>query len=82
MIPSASAVAAAISRASTSPVEFVQRVEIEQKSSLVLPSADFRRLCVEQMDLFRRIVDCDALISVTFGFKIISLLTNDCFAME
>ncbi|CAM8876689.1 unnamed protein product [Rhodiola kirilowii] len=64
MVPSASAVAAAIRRASTSPVEFVQRVESEQKSSLVLPSADFQRLCVEQMDLFRRIVDCDALISV------------------
>ncbi|CAM8876779.1 unnamed protein product [Rhodiola kirilowii] len=64
MVPSASAVAATIRRASTSPVEFVQRVESEQKSSLVLPSADFQRLCVEQMDLFRRIVDCDALISV------------------
>uniref|UniRef100_A0A7N0VGE8 Chloroplast sensor kinase n=1 Tax=Kalanchoe fedtschenkoi TaxID=63787 RepID=A0A7N0VGE8_KALFE len=65
MVASAAAVAAAIRRASTSPVEFAQRVESEQKSgSLVLPSADFQRLCVEQMDLFRRIVDCDALISV------------------
>lgn len=64
MVNSASAVAAAIRGASTSPVEFVQRVESGEKSGMVLPSIDFQRLCIEQMDLFRRIVDCDALISV------------------
>ncbi|XP_038892932.1 chloroplast sensor kinase, chloroplastic [Benincasa hispida] len=64
MVPSASAVASAILKASTSPVEFVHRVENSQKTGLVLPSPDFQRLCVEQLDLFRRIVDPDALLSV------------------
>ncbi|KVH88951.1 hypothetical protein Ccrd_024678 [Cynara cardunculus var. scolymus] len=64
-ISSASAVAAAIRKASTSPVEFVQRIEQDGKNKgLVLPSSDFQTLCVEQLDLFRRIVDPDALLSV------------------
>ncbi|KAK9074643.1 hypothetical protein SSX86_007241 [Deinandra increscens subsp. villosa] len=65
MLPSASAIAAAIRKASTSPVEFVQRIEENGNSkALMLPSSDFQTLCVEQMDLFRRIVDPDALLSV------------------
>ncbi|KAK9117317.1 hypothetical protein Sjap_016264 [Stephania japonica] len=62
---SASAVAAAIRRVSNSPVEFVQRVDEDAKSGLVLPSPDFQRLCLEQLDLFRRIIDDqEALLSV------------------
>ncbi|XP_010248672.1 PREDICTED: chloroplast sensor kinase, chloroplastic [Nelumbo nucifera] len=64
LVSSASAVAAAIRIASTSPVEFVQRVEKDGKNGLVLPSPDFQRLCVEQLDLFRRIVDPDSVLSV------------------
>ncbi|PIN22935.1 hypothetical protein CDL12_04344 [Handroanthus impetiginosus] len=70
MVSSAAAVAAAIRAASTSPVEFVQRTEKSCSSggaknkALVLPSQDFQRLCLEQLDLFRRIVDPDALLSV------------------
>ncbi|KAJ7956773.1 chloroplast sensor kinase, chloroplastic [Quillaja saponaria] len=62
--PSASALASAIRGASTSPVEFIQRIEKDQKSGLVLPSPDFQRLCFEQLDLFRRIVDPSAVLSV------------------
>ncbi|PON64257.1 Histidine kinase-like ATPase, C-terminal domain containing protein [Parasponia andersonii] len=64
LVSSASAVASAIRAASTSPVEFAQRIEKDPKSGLVLPSSDFQRLCVEQLDLFRRIVDPEALLSV------------------
>ncbi|KAK3223459.1 hypothetical protein Dsin_010484 [Dipteronia sinensis] len=65
MLSSASAVASAISRTSTSPVEFLQSLDTDQEAcKLVLPSPDFQRLCVEQLDLFRRIVDHDALLSV------------------
>ncbi|KAF8015661.1 hypothetical protein BT93_H1246 [Corymbia citriodora subsp. variegata] len=64
LLPSASAVASAIRRASNSPVEFAQRVEQDQRGGLVLPSPDFQRLCLEQLDLFRRIVHPDALLSV------------------
>ncbi|KAJ0094255.1 hypothetical protein Patl1_16033 [Pistacia atlantica] len=64
-VTSASAIASAIRRISTSPVEFLQRIEDDQKTSnLVLPSPDFQKLCVEQLDLFRRIVDSDAIVSV------------------
>lgn len=63
MVPSASALVSAIRRASTSPVEFMQTIEKDQKN-LVLPSPDFQRLCLEQLDLFRRIVNPDALLSV------------------
>ncbi|XP_009779720.1 chloroplast sensor kinase, chloroplastic isoform X1 [Nicotiana tabacum] len=63
MVSSASAVAAAIRNASTSPVEFVQRIE-KDDGGLVLPSADFKRLCVEQFDLFRRIVHPQSVLSV------------------
>ncbi|KAL5759951.1 hypothetical protein ACOSQ2_018789 [Xanthoceras sorbifolium] len=65
MVSSASALASAIRRTSTSPVEFLQTLETDQKTcELVLPSPDFQRLCVEQLDLFRRIVDPDAVLSV------------------
>ncbi|KAK4597897.1 hypothetical protein RGQ29_015424 [Quercus rubra] len=67
MASSASAVASAIRRASTSPVDFVQRIEKENASRtrrLVLPSPDFQRLCIEQLHLFRRIVHPHALLSV------------------
>ncbi|XP_058194497.1 chloroplast sensor kinase, chloroplastic isoform X1 [Rhododendron vialii] len=65
-VSSASAVAWALRKASTSPVEFVQRIEKDGAKSkgLVMPSPDFQRLCVEQLDLFRRIVHPDALLSV------------------
>ncbi|KAK6930946.1 hypothetical protein RJ641_002739 [Dillenia turbinata] len=64
-VSSASAVSSAIRNASISPVEFIQKFEKESRNqSLVLPSPDFRRLCVEQLDLFRRIVHSDAIISV------------------
>ncbi|KAL0357858.1 UNVERIFIED_CONTAM: Chloroplast sensor kinase, chloroplastic [Sesamum calycinum] len=70
MVSSAAAVAEAIRAASTSPVEFLQRIEEGggrsggKSKALVLPSQDFQRLCLEQLDLFRRIVDSDALLSV------------------
>lgn len=71
MVASASAVAALIRKVSTSPVDFVQRIEQAGdardgggRRRLVLPSVDFRRLCLEQLDLFRRIVHPDALLSV------------------
>ncbi|KAJ8758926.1 hypothetical protein K2173_002705 [Erythroxylum novogranatense] len=63
-VSSASAVASAIRRCSTSPVKFVQRIEKGQTSKLVMPSSDFLRLCVEQLDLFRRVVNPDAVLSV------------------
>nr|XP_029118479.1 chloroplast sensor kinase, chloroplastic isoform X2 [Elaeis guineensis] len=63
--PSAAAVAAAIRRASpASPVEFTQRVEKRGESGLVLPSPDFLQLCVEQLDLFRMVVEHDTILSV------------------
>lgn len=65
LVPSASAVAAAIRQASTSPVEIAQRIEHNGKDRLVLPSPDFQRLCAEQLDLFRAIVDRDAILSVS-----------------
>ncbi|KAM5567927.1 chloroplast sensor kinase, chloroplastic [Rosa sericea] len=64
MVPSASAVASAIRRASTSPVDFMQRIDKDQKNGIVLPSPDFQRLCIQQLDLFRRIVHPDALLSL------------------
>ncbi|XP_057486412.1 chloroplast sensor kinase, chloroplastic isoform X2 [Actinidia eriantha] len=65
MVSSASAVAWAIRRASPSPVEFVQRMDEHGKSKgRVVPSPEFQRLCLEQLDLFRRIVHADALLSV------------------
>ncbi|CAL1359987.1 unnamed protein product [Linum trigynum] len=64
MLPSASAIVSAIRRGSTSAVEFEQRIEKDQKSKSLLPSADFHRLCVEQLDLFRRIVHPESVLSV------------------
>ncbi|KAL1565219.1 quinolinate synthase [Salvia divinorum] len=67
MVSSAAAIAAALRDASTSPVEFVHRIEKggdAKGEAMVLPSQDFQRLCLEQLDLFRRIVHPDALLSV------------------
>ncbi|GAA0174790.1 hypothetical protein LIER_28110 [Lithospermum erythrorhizon] len=64
---SASAIAAAIREVSKSPVEFEESVEKGgggDSRGLVLPSSEFQRLCVEQLDLFRRIVHPDAILSV------------------
>ncbi|KAK3139688.1 hypothetical protein QOZ80_5AG0387930 [Eleusine coracana subsp. coracana] len=67
---SAAAVAAAIRRASSaSPVRFrhVRRGEAEEphgEEALAEPSADFRRLCAEQLEMFRGVVSCDAVLSV------------------
>lgn len=70
MVSSAAAIAAALRDASTTPVEFAHRIEKggdAKSKAMVLPSQDFQRLCLEQLDLFRRIVHPDALLSV-FGF--------------
>ncbi|XVE92323.1 hypothetical protein REPUB_Repub01dG0086900 [Reevesia pubescens] len=66
MVSSALAVSAAIRKASTSPVDFTQRIEKNdhRNHKLIMPSLDFQRLCLEQLDLFRRIVDPDAILSV------------------
>ncbi|TYH25387.1 hypothetical protein ES288_A03G164200v1 [Gossypium darwinii] len=66
MVSSASAVSAAIRKASTSPVDFTQRIEKNdhRNHKLIMPTPDFQRLCLEQLDLFRRIVDHDAVLSV------------------
>ncbi|GJN13396.1 hypothetical protein PR202_gb00090 [Eleusine coracana subsp. coracana] len=67
---SAAAVAAAIRRASSaSPVRFrrVRRGEAEEphgEEALAEPSADFRRLCAEQLEMFRVVVSCDAVLSM------------------
>lgn len=64
-VPSASALASVIRKASSSPIEFTQVIERDPKSQgIVLPSPDFQRLCLDQLALFRRIVDPNALISV------------------
>ncbi|EEF34130.1 hypothetical protein RCOM_0590050 [Ricinus communis] len=60
MVSFALAVASAIRKTSNSPIEFVQKMEKSDKSKLVLASLDFHKLCIEQLDLFRRIVDPDA----------------------
>ncbi|KAJ1405336.1 Histidine kinase/HSP90-like ATPase superfamily [Sesbania bispinosa] len=62
-VSSAAALASAIRKASTSPVEFTQRVEKDRRSGLLLPSTDFHRLCLQQLQLLRRIVP-ESLISV------------------
>ncbi|WOH16591.1 hypothetical protein DCAR_0936149 [Daucus carota subsp. sativus] len=64
MASCAASVAAAIRKASNSPVEFMQRSERKGSGELLLPSSDFVRLCVQQLDLFRRIVHPDAVLSV------------------
>uniref|UniRef100_I1R5Q8 Uncharacterized protein n=1 Tax=Oryza glaberrima TaxID=4538 RepID=I1R5Q8_ORYGL len=68
--PSAAAVAEAIRRASSaSPVRF-RRVHREENEKLrgeggfTEPSADFRRLCGEQLEMFRVVVSRDAVLSV------------------
>lgn len=86
MVPSASAVAAVIRKVSTSPVEFVQRIEKaggknkgsgDSGGGLVLPSSDFQRLCIEQLDLFRRILHPDALLSVRLVYFPLFCLIKD-----
>ncbi|KAG2410454.1 Chloroplast sensor kinase [Vigna angularis] len=62
-VPSAAAVASAIRKASTSPVQFTQTLQTDRQTGLVLPSTDFHRLCLHQLHLFRRIVP-EALLSV------------------
>nr|CAB3461940.1 unnamed protein product [Digitaria exilis] len=70
---SAAAVAAAIRRASNaSPVRF-RRVrpgetgegQRGEEGGLAEPSADFRRLCAEQLEMFRAVVSRDAVLSVS-----------------
>ncbi|KAJ4795112.1 chloroplast sensor kinase [Rhynchospora pubera] len=64
---SAAAVAAAIRRASpASPVEFTRCRPDEEarKGGSLMPSSDFQRLCVEQLQLFRMVVTSDAILSV------------------
>lgn len=86
MVPSASAIAAVIRKVSTSPVEFVQRIEKaggknkgsgDSGGGLVLPSSDFQRLCIEQLDLFRRILHPDALLSVRLVYFPLFCLIKD-----
>uniref|UniRef100_A0A1J3HA21 Chloroplast sensor kinase, chloroplastic n=1 Tax=Noccaea caerulescens TaxID=107243 RepID=A0A1J3HA21_NOCCA len=65
MVASASAIASAIRGASTTPVEFTQMIEKDHlKTKIILPSPDFQRLCLEQLDLFRSIVDPNAVLSI------------------
>ncbi|KAM1941617.1 hypothetical protein ACFX13_029176 [Malus domestica] len=45
--------------ASTSPVDFLQRFENDQK--IVLPNLHFQKLCIQQLHLFCQIVNPDAL---------------------
>jgi hypothetical protein len=64
---SAAAVAAAIRRASSaSPVKFTRRRSDEEasKAGPLMPSSDFQRLCIEQLQLFRMVVSDDAILSV------------------
>lgn len=66
--------AAAIRRASNaSPVQF-RRVPLgetgeagphREDGGLAEPSADFRRLCAEQLEMFRVVVSRDAVLSVS-----------------
>lgn len=66
---SAAAVAAAIRRASSaSPVEFTRRRFDEEagKGGPFMPSSDFQRLCIEQLQLFRMVVSADAILSVSY----------------
>ncbi|PIA51657.1 hypothetical protein AQUCO_01100488v1 [Aquilegia coerulea] len=65
LVTSASAIAAVIRKASSSShVDFVQRIEKKETNRLGSPSSDFQRLCSEQLDLFRKIVDREAILSV------------------
>lgn len=71
---SAAAVAAAIRRASSaSPVEFTRRRFDEEagKDGPLMPSSDFQRLCIEQLQLFRMVVSADAILSVSYLFLIL-----------
>ncbi|KAL6643451.1 hypothetical protein ACP70R_018217 [Stipagrostis hirtigluma subsp. patula] len=68
---SAAAVAAAIRRASSaSTVRFrrVSRREVGEEprgeGGVAEPSADFRRLCAEQLEMFRSVISRDAVLSV------------------
>ncbi|KAE9610322.1 hypothetical protein Lal_00006832 [Lupinus albus] len=62
-VSSATAVASAIRKASTSPVEFTHRVQNHHSPGLLLPTPDFHTLCLQQLHLFRRIVP-EAVLSV------------------
>jgi len=66
-------VAAAIRRASNaSPVRFRRmrlgeagEVPRGEDGGMAAPSADFRRLCAEQLEMFRVVVSRDAVLSVS-----------------
>lgn len=74
---SAAAVAAAIRRASSaSPVRF-RRVRCGEEGEeprgegrTAEPSADFQRLCAEQLEMFRLVVSRDAVLSVSCALLI------------
>ncbi|KAJ3671755.1 hypothetical protein LUZ60_007834 [Juncus effusus] len=63
---SAAALAASIRRSSpSSPVEFsTERTGSLDSGGPPMPSSDFQRLCVEQLQLFRMVVRSDAILSV------------------
>ncbi|KAK4715971.1 hypothetical protein R3W88_014309 [Solanum pinnatisectum] len=84
MVTSASAVAAAIRNASTSLVEFVQTIEKDdgKNRGLVLPSVDFQRLCLEQSELFRRIVHPDSVLSVEVDKENLVLTVEQYYSMQ
>lgn len=44
-----------------------------EKDKIILPSPDFQRLCLEQLDLFRRIVDPNAVLSVRLSLSLFFL---------
>ncbi|KAE8719604.1 Chloroplast sensor kinase [Hibiscus syriacus] len=64
LVPSAASTA--IRRASISPVDFTHRIEKNdhRNHKLIMSTPDFQRLCLEQIDIFCRIVDNDAVLSV------------------
>lgn len=70
-LSSTRALASAIRKVSTSPVEFTQRLEKHPRNGLLLPSPDFHRLCLQQLQLFRRIVP-ESFLSVRSLYFILS----------
>ncbi|KOM44073.1 hypothetical protein LR48_Vigan05g167800 [Vigna angularis] len=80
IVPSATAVASAIRKASTSPVQFTQTLQTNRQTELVLPSTDFHRLCLHQLHLFCRIVR-EALLSVCVSAAM-SLPRRGCEALS
>ncbi|KAG8093373.1 hypothetical protein GUJ93_ZPchr0012g20664 [Zizania palustris] len=68
--PSAAAVAASIRRASSASLVRFRRVHREEdeeprpEGGVAEPSAEFQRLCAEQLEMFRVVVSPDAVLSV------------------